>query len=87
LVRFTIFAPEAREVSIVGDFNGWDPAAHPLARGNDGWWTRDLDLPPGTYQYLVAVDGQLRLPETAPETIDDGFGGRNALVRVSAPSE
>lgn len=24
--------------SVVGDFNAWDPFAHPLTRGEDGWW-------------------------------------------------
>lgn len=30
-IAFSVWAPNARTVSVVGDFNGWDPEAHPLA--------------------------------------------------------
>jgi len=36
---FSVWAPNAREVSIIGSFNRWDPSAHPLyLRGNSGIW-------------------------------------------------
>ena len=28
--RFAVWAPNAASVSVVGDFNGWDPSSHPL---------------------------------------------------------
>jgi 1,4-alpha-glucan branching enzyme len=38
-VGFSVWAPNAREVSVVGSFNGWNPASHRLqARGNSGIW-------------------------------------------------
>src|SRR5262245_37213508 len=38
-VRFAVWAPNARRVSVVGDFNGWDPDAHPMRpRGSTGVW-------------------------------------------------
>lgn len=33
---FAVWAPNAERVSVVGDFNGWDPEAHPLAPRWDG---------------------------------------------------
>jgi 1,4-alpha-glucan branching enzyme len=30
-VLFSVWAPNARSVSVIGDFNGWDTGAHPLA--------------------------------------------------------
>ncbi|MDD3652519.1 1,4-alpha-glucan branching protein GlgB [Immundisolibacter sp.] len=39
-VRFALWAPNAERVSVIGDFNGWDPAAHPLRSRDDqsGIW-------------------------------------------------
>jgi 1,4-alpha-glucan branching enzyme len=38
-VQFATWAPNAGEVSVVGDFNGWDPAAHRLrCLGPSGIW-------------------------------------------------
>ena len=36
---FAVWAPRAIQVSVVGDFNGWNPAFHPLRpRGTSGVW-------------------------------------------------
>lgn len=38
-VRFAVWAPNARSVSVVGDFNDWDGRKHPLTlRGSSGVW-------------------------------------------------
>ncbi|MDR7416663.1 MAG: 1,4-alpha-glucan branching protein GlgB [Armatimonadota bacterium] len=36
---FAVWAPNAQRVSVIGDFNGWDPYRHPLSpRGRSGIW-------------------------------------------------
>jgi 1,4-alpha-glucan branching enzyme len=36
---FAVWAPNAERVSVIGDFNGWNPDAHPLIpRGTSGIW-------------------------------------------------
>ncbi|MEE8425544.1 MAG: 1,4-alpha-glucan branching protein GlgB [Elusimicrobiota bacterium] len=38
-VHFSVWAPDAQHVSVVGDFNGWNAGAHPLApRDCSGIW-------------------------------------------------
>ncbi len=38
-VYFAVWAPEALEVSVIGDFNGWNPASSPLQpKGGTGIW-------------------------------------------------
>ncbi len=37
-VLFRVYAPAARSVSVVGDFNNWDGRLHPLASADDGIW-------------------------------------------------
>ena len=37
--NFAVWAPNAREVYVIGDFNGWDRTRHPLQhRGKSGIW-------------------------------------------------
>jgi len=38
-VHFAVWAPNARRVSVVGDFNGWDGRVNPMrSRGTSGIW-------------------------------------------------
>ncbi|WKB52923.1 1,4-alpha-glucan branching protein GlgB [Eleftheria terrae] len=43
--RFAVWAPNAESVSVIGDWNGWDPGAHPLQRRHDssGIWEGRID--------------------------------------------
>ena len=36
--RFAVWAPNARQASVVGDFNNWDGRSHPMTQGSDGIW-------------------------------------------------
>jgi len=36
---FAVWAPDAEQVFVMGDFNGWNPSSHPLgSRGQSGIW-------------------------------------------------
>ena len=65
---FTVWAPSARRVNLIGDFNDWDGRAHPMRlRYPSGIWELFVpELPPGTrYKFEVkGPDGQL-LPHRA----------------------
>ena len=38
---FAVWAPDAEQVFVIGDFNGWDKASHPLySQGQSGIWER-----------------------------------------------
>src|SRR5262245_38188086 len=91
---FAVWAPSARTVSVVGDFNFWDGRVHPMrSLGSSGIW--ELFLPgveSGTrYKYeIVAPDGELRLkadpvafeaevpPKTASVVYEDGHEWKDA---------
>ncbi len=81
-ILFRLHAPDARQVSLVGAFNGWDPAADPLVPAGGGWWQTSRALPAGTHAYAYVVDGTWRTPPQAEATEPDGFGGRNGLLVV-----
>ena len=55
---FYCHAPHALQVSLVGDFNGWDPQATPMIRQADGRWRASLELSHGYHQYLFLVEGK-----------------------------
>jgi len=81
-VRFGYFNPEAREVFLVGSFNGWDPRATAMRRDELGDWSVVLELPPGEYRYRLMVDGGWRDDPTAQQTAMNPYGGYDAVVNV-----
>ena len=55
-VMFAVWAPNAERVSIVGEFNGWNPESHPMrAAGGSGIWEGFVpDIGAGaTYKYHI----------------------------------
>ena len=54
--QFTFQAPKARQVSLAGDFNNWDPKAGPMHKGLDGMWHLGVALKPGRYEYRFLAD-------------------------------
>ena len=82
-VRLTFYAPQAHTVSVAGDFNKWKTDADEM-KGTDGMWHIDLKLKPGVYSYSFVVDGKSWVADPGAQAYtDDGFGSRNALLRVS----
>jgi 1,4-alpha-glucan branching enzyme len=58
---FAVWAPNAKSVSVLGDFNKWQRASHPMKRGETGIWTCEISgLSAGTkYQFAIeAEDGE-----------------------------
>lgn len=82
-VRFTLEAPNAVHVSLVGDFDGWNPAGVPMIRAADGrTWTVDVRLTPGRHAFVFSVDGGLRVDPRAPMAGDDDFGTPSSVIVV-----
>jgi len=79
---FRVYAPGARAVSLVSDFNDWDPQANPLRPAGDGWWQGQIALPAGSFQYAYWIDGRLVTPPEAEIKVEDGFGGTNGLLQI-----
>ena len=56
-ITIRTYAPGASAVFLAGTFNNWSPASHAMEDSGDGFWTANLFLPPGAYEYKFIVDG------------------------------
>ena len=79
--RFTIEAPDARRVCLVGDFNDWKVCEVPLTLDPETKnWSVQMELPPGRHEYMFVVDEGWVTDPSATVHVDDGFGNRNAVI-------
>ncbi|HSQ34037.1 MAG TPA: 1,4-alpha-glucan branching enzyme, partial [Peptostreptococcaceae bacterium] len=63
-VGFTVWAPNAKEVYLVGDFNNWNKTSHPMKKTNYGNWYLFIEnINEGSaYKYrVVGKDGITRM--------------------------
>jgi 1,4-alpha-glucan branching enzyme len=81
--NFVCNASQAQSVSLVGDFNKWDPKAHPMVRGTDGAWTTRVEFRHGHHRYAFWADGQLMLDPQAMGVARNDQGQRVSLMAVS----
>lgn len=82
------WASEADSVSVIGDWNGWNPDADPLQLGDDGVWRVQEDLPAGDYAYLFVVDGVEERDPFAPLIAwDPVTNEERSLLRVEDCSQ
>lgn len=82
-VNFICHAPQAQAVSLVGDFNEWNPQAHPMQRLADGGWALMVELRHGHHRYAFLVDGQITLDPRAQGITRNDQGQRVSLIPVS----
>ncbi|WIG57296.1 MAG: 1,4-alpha-glucan (glycogen) branching enzyme, GH-13-type [Ktedonobacterales bacterium] len=68
-ISFAVWAPNARRVSVVGDFNNWDERAYPMRLHPNGVWEIFLpNLPLGTlYKFaILSAAGDYRVLKSDP---------------------
>jgi len=82
-VNFICNAPQAQSVSLVGDFNQWNPATHSMQQMTDGAWLLTVELRHGHHRYAFLVDGVLTLDPRGQGVTRDDHGQRVSLVPVS----
>ncbi|MEW6536762.1 MAG: AAA family ATPase [Candidatus Auribacterota bacterium] len=82
-VRFTLLAPEAETVRLVGDFNEWNSDQIELKKDKKtGAWTKTILLPEGKYQYRYIIDGQWIHDPNNARTEYCPFGGLNSVLEL-----
>lgn len=83
-IVFTIDAPNARDIFIVGDFNHWKiNESSRLARSNDGKWEKRLQLAPGNkYKYKYIIDGEWTVDSHNSEREQNTFGTYDSIIKL-----
>jgi len=85
-VVFTLEAPDAGRVQLVGDFNGWAPEGSEM-EPSGRCWKKVVKLDPGRYQYRFVVDGQWQNDPLNVSAEPSPFGGQNSVVVLAGPTE
>jgi 1,4-alpha-glucan branching enzyme len=80
----TRLCPAARNVSVIGTFNQWDPAAHQLRRAANGDWTITVYLPTGRVVYAFMVDGLAWLDPVDDDRVPNGWGSEYSVRYIGA---
>jgi 1,4-alpha-glucan branching enzyme len=74
-VTFSIAADQPPgTVSVVGDFNGWEPGRHELIRRRNGRRSVSVTLTPGVHRFRYLGTGGLWFDEDHADRVD-GEGG------------
>ncbi|MBK9715595.1 MAG: alpha amylase C-terminal domain-containing protein [Kouleothrix sp.] len=85
-VSFALWAPWKKSVHLIGDFNGWDLQADPLAVDESGRWWIEKRLDPGTHAYQFVLDGETTIGDPYARGLRWAAGSPqpHALVEVGA---
>ncbi len=81
-LTFSLEAPGAKQVILVGDFNKWNEKAHPMRKNDKGIWGKIVMLSPGMHQYKFLVDGEWWNDPNNDQTCYNDYGTLNSLIMV-----
>jgi len=87
-VNFYYAKPDAKSVApksvtLMGDFNHWDPNSLPMQRRADGWWFIQVPLTHGHHAYVFLVDGAPTLDPKATGTVQVNRNTKASVIAVS----
>lgn len=80
---FSLAAPEASRVQLVGDFTQWNQSPINMIKESDGTWRAAITLEPGSHSYRFIVDGVWRDDPDCPIQEPNPYGGQNAVRKVT----
>ncbi|MCI0394997.1 MAG: isoamylase early set domain-containing protein [Chloroflexi bacterium] len=74
----------AESARLCGDFNDWDPAAHPMKKLKDGSFSVTVSLPAGrSYRFRYLLDGgRWENDWESDGYVPNQYGGDDSLVMV-----
>ncbi len=79
------YSGKAKEVKAKGEFNAWN-GENSVFKKDGEVFKLSLLLNPGNYQYLLLVDGKEQRDFTNKDSIDNGMGKWNSMLRIARPN-
>lgn len=79
---FSITAPTAQSVQLVGDFTHWKDRPVNLHKESGGTWRATVELEPGEHHYRFLVDGQWRDDPECTLRVPNPYGSQDAVRQV-----
>ena len=76
------YSGSAKDVKVKGEFNAWNPVA--LIKDQNRY-SIDFYLGPGNYQYVFILDGKDIRDRSNPDSVDNGQGNWNSVIRIPRP--
>ncbi len=80
---FSLTAPAAMEVVLVGDFTHWEQKPVPRKKGADGVWQTRVELAPGEHHYRFIVDGQWWDDPECSLRVPNPYGTQDSVRQVN----
>jgi len=81
--EFSLNAPKAGAVYVLGDFNGWKKCdANRLTKLESGAWAGHFNLKKGKYRYKYLVDDKWMPDPSNPETETNMFGSKDSVLTI-----
>ena len=82
--EFSVYAPDAKELLLAGDFNNWqsDSKDFSLRRFKGGNWKKMVKLKPGSYEYQFVVDDHWWTDPAAKIRVPNPYGTENSIKVV-----
>ncbi len=82
-VVFRIYAPNARNVSLLASFNGWNTELDPMKKTAEGYFVIEKVLAPGEYIYLYKIDGTTTVDKHNLTLKYHPVYGRTSYLKIS----
>jgi 1,4-alpha-glucan branching enzyme len=73
---------DGKKVSLIGEFNNWNPDVDPMQRDENETWMKAKMLPPGNIEYKFWVDGEWMEDPDNLRACPNCFGTQNNVVKV-----
>lgn len=83
-VTFSVEAKDATTASVVGDFNGWNPAEGLLSKLKTGTFKNTFELPKdASYEFKYVIDGvYVNEPESDSFVFNEFAGAQNSVLAL-----